>query len=264
MQLRRRDKFSAALRKHGMRRMTDGLSIFIALSGGGAWLSKEIISKLLDRRFARLGRIGVIEGSARIRCDAHTKDGGCVAVDYFPDMGQYAQYSDCENFRLEIEFHLFNDTDTQIVLKKLVLEFWGVEGVRLNYPNPTPLISIDSGVWTQTHTIALPPHDVSKVRFEISVAHTFTETEGVIRRYYGESVLLLRTDTISGKSVAFRIRTSSFAGNRMIFWPPTKKYPIYNQYSLNKGGRKAGHRPQHREVIEDAKSQSQREAIAMN
>src|SRR4051794_31892008 len=109
--------------------MLDPLSILVAVSGWGAWLSKEIISKHIDRRFARVGSLGVVEISTRLLCDTHTRDGGIVSVDYFDEMLQHPQYADCERFRLEIEFELFNDTDTQIVFKQPKLEFWGVEGL---------------------------------------------------------------------------------------------------------------------------------------
>lgn len=231
--------------------MLDGWSLLLALSGWGAWLSKEIITKLLDRRLARTGRVGVIEGSSRVLCDTRTSDGGIVAVSYFPEMSKYSQYADCKRFRVEIECQFFNDTDTQVVFTQPKLEIWGVEGVRLLYSSPKAFVLTDSGTWQEAGTIAISSHGVTKARFDISLAYNFSDTEEEIRLTYGESVVLLRVLTISGESFALRICTSSFAGARKVVWPAEKTYPIYNLYSLNRDGRQAGRRPQERDVKEN-------------
>jgi hypothetical protein len=237
--------------------MPDSWSILLALSGWAAWLSKEIISKLLNRRLARTGRVGAIEGPARILCDTETRNGGIVSVDYFPEMSKYPQYSDCRRFRAEFECQFFNDTDTQIVYTQAALEYWGVEGLRLQHSNPSAFVlSSSSGTWQEAGTIAVSAHGVTRARFEVPIAFDFRATEKAVRDIYGESVVILRVQTISGKESSFRICTSSFAGANKVVWPANRKYPIFNVYSLNKRGRNAGRRPQERDSGKNAKSNS--------
>ena len=227
--------------------MPDSWDILLGISGWAAWLSKEIISKLLTRGLARTGPLGVIEGQSRIVCDTEAKDGGVITLDYFPEMTKYPQYSDCRRFRLEINCQLYNDTDTQVVYAKPDLEFWGVEGLRLFSHHPSMfLMTQPGGTWEEADTIAVPAHSVSGARFEVPIGATFKTTEAEIQDIYGETVVMLRAKSISGKAVSFRLCTRSFAGLQRVVWPSDKKYPIFNIYSLNKDGRRAGRRPQER------------------
>jgi len=228
--------------------MFDTWDILLALSGWGAWVSKEIISKLMVRGLARSGRLGLIEGQSKIVCDTDSKDGRVVAVDYFPEMMKHSQYADCRRFRVKFECQFFNDTDTQVVYKKPDLEFWGVEGQRLILFQPRMLLFVQaSEMWQEASTIAVPAHSVIPVLFEQLIGSTFESAEEAVNEFYGESVVLLKTQTIGGKPISFRLCTRSFAGKHYVTWTPDRKYPIFGLYSLNENGRRSGRRPQERQ-----------------
>lgn len=227
--------------------MPETFNILLALSGWAAWLSKEIIAKLLSRSLARKGPLGVIEGRTRIVCDTATKDGHIVIVDYFGGMGNYPQYSDCRNFRLESECQFFNDTDTPVVYTGPELQLWGVEGLRLLFHNPQLwVLDPSGGGWQRNNAIVVPSHGVTSARLELPIAAYFGEAESEVLTTYGESVALLRLRSITGRAVTFRLCTSSFAGKHKVVWPSEKKYPVFNISALNVDGRNAGQRPQDR------------------
>jgi hypothetical protein len=233
--------------------MVNGWEIAIAASGWGAWIAKEIITRLLDRRLARTGAIGLVEGRSRIVCDTTDKSGNTFVVDYFPEMSRFPQFSDCRRFRVIFDSKFFNDTDTQVVYTKFDLDFWGVEGLRLQHSGAHPLIpSEGADTWQLAGAITVPAHSVTPVRFEVPVGSNFTGVDEYIRDYVGEAVVLLRTQSIDGKVGSFRLCTRSFAGLNTVSWQPQRKYPIFSIYALNVGGRNAGRRPQPRRPVANA------------
>jgi hypothetical protein len=233
--------------------MVSGWEIAIAASGWGAWIAKEIITRLLDRGLARTGAIGLVEGRARIVCDTTDRSGDTFVVDYFSAMSRLPQFSDCRRFRMIFDSKFFNDTDTQVVFTKFDLEFWGVEGLRLQHGGEQPLIpSEGADMWQSAGAITVPAHSVTSFRFEVPFASNFPNADEHIRDYVGEAVVLLGTKSIDGKVRSFRLCTRSFAGRESVVWPPETKYPVFNMLSRNVGGRKAGRRPQPRHPVTNA------------
>jgi hypothetical protein len=233
--------------------MVNEWEILIAVSGWGTWIAKEIITRLLDRRLARTGGIGLVEGRSQIVCDTTDKSGNTFVVDYFSGMSRFPQYSDCRRFRVIFDSSFFNDTDTQVAFTNFDLDFWGVEGLRLQCRGVQSLIPSDGAdAWQSAGALTVPPHSVAPVRFEVPVGSSFTDADEYIREYVGEAVVLLRTQSIDGKASLFRLCTHSFAGLNAVCWPPERKYPIFNIYALNVGGRKAGRRPQPRHPVGNA------------
>lgn len=224
--------------------------VAIAVSGWGAYLAKELIPRLLDRRLARTGRIGVVEGQTRVMCDTTSADGNTYVIDYHPSMATLPQFSDCRRFRIVFDTALSNDTDTQVVFTQFDLEFWGVEGLRLQSHGDEVLIPNEgSDTWQKMRAITVPPHSVVGMRFEVLVGSGFKDSEEAIRTIYGEAVVLLKVQSIDGKQSAFRLCTHSFAGANSVVWPDDKKYPVFNMRSLNRDGWKAGRRPQPRSGV---------------
>jgi len=205
----------------------------------------------MARSLARAGRVGLIESRSRICCDSETRDGSVVTVDYFPEMVRFHQYSDCRRFRAEFGCQFINDSDTQIVYTQPALEFWGVEGLRLLFSNPQMFVYLQPGdTWQDASAITVPAHSVVGARIEVPIAASFREAEEAINDTYGETVVLLRTQTIEGKAVRLRLCASSIAGQNKVTWPHDKKFPIFNIYSLNRDGRNAGRHPQQRKAKE--------------
>jgi hypothetical protein len=233
--------------------MLDGWGIAIAASGWGAWIAKEIITRLLDRRLARTGGIGLVEGRSRIVCDTTDNSGNTFVVDYFSGMSRFPQYSDCREFRVIFDSQFFNDTDTQVVFTSFDLDFWGVEGLRLQVSGAHLLVPTEGAdTWQSAGAITVPAHSVTPVRFAVPVGSNFPGADEYIRDYVGEAVVLLRTQSIDGKMRSFRLCTRSFAGSNAVSWQPQRKYPIFSIYALNVGGRNAGRRPQPRQPVANA------------
>src|SRR5262249_13731071 len=134
-----------------------------------------IITRLLDRGLARTGGIVLVEGRGRIVCDTTDNSGNTFVVDYFPGMSHLRQFSDCTRFRVIFDSSFFNDTDTQVVFTKFDLDFWGVEGLRLQYGGAQVLIRNEGAdIWQSAGAITVPPHSVTPVRFEVLFGSNFS------------------------------------------------------------------------------------------
>ena len=198
--------------------------------------------------FTTTGGLSFIEGDSAILCDTLTKNAGVVSVKYFPEMASYPQYADCTRFRIELDGQFFNDTDTQRTLQNPIIEFWGVEGLRLTANNPAfDIFDANRKEWIRndaTRTISVPARDMTRIRFELGLGMNFAETGELVEDMYDGTVALLKVKMVNGGDHRFRICTYSFAGPEKVVWPHDRKYPIYNLLALNAHGRRAGRRPQ--------------------
>lgn len=229
----------------------DENSYLLIASGWIAWAAKEIISGIInsriDKNSARAGNYGVIPISKRMRCDGRDRDGNSGTVDYFVGMQKYPQNSDCHRFRIEYDFQLFNDSDTQVVYRDLSVESWGVDGPRMIHSGAN--ISVANklpGPWDAVKSITVPAHSAVNVRVTLLLGNSFDSAEESIRDIYAGTVPLLKAKTIDEQEREFRVSRSSVAGLNLVVWREGDKFPIYSHYSLNEGGRKAGKKSQAR------------------
>jgi hypothetical protein len=209
----------------------------VALGAILGWTAKELTLRLFDRGFARMGRIGIVEGHTRIICDRDSRDGHTYPVDFISQVEALAHYADCRRFRVVFDTQISNDTDTQVVFTRFDFEFWGVEGLRMQHHGEQALIPAeDPEEWQLATAVTVPAHSVARVRFELWVGSTFAAAQRNIQDCYGESVVLLKMQSIDGNSASFRLCTRSFAGSNSVVWPSDKKYPVFNMRSLNQDG----------------------------
>ena len=228
--------------------MNGQTAIILAASGWIVWAVKEIISSYWKRKLARYGLQSFIEGHTLMLCDIKLEDGSTISANCYENMLDKSEYQLCDNYRIEIDGNLFNDTDVQLVYEKPALEIWGVEGPRLLIHSPCHSIFDDkSGKWVEenpSRTITVPPHGMSRIRLIVLIAGNQDDARSMIRKYYYDSVILMKLQTPTGKEKGFRVCTRSFCGRNKVIWNKKRPFPTYNIWSLNDNGRSSGYSPQ--------------------
>ena len=113
---------------------------------------------------------------------------------------------------------------------------------------PIFLPSAETSADTNTKVVSLtvPAHNATRILVRLPLSMFREEAIAQVRTTFAEAVVKLLLSPPQGKPKEFRICTHSFAGENLVVWPESKKYPIYNTYSLNERGQNAGSHPQTR------------------
>ena len=230
--------------------LKDPLVILLAISGWLSWILKEVISLSLKRLASRSGKHEFIEVRSGLFFDVMMENGEYLNSEYYPRHSNFPlEKLKTKAFRLEFEGEIVNHSDVQIVYSKPVCEIWGVEGMRMVWNSPRIfLLSAETpaGANSEVVSIPVPAHNATRILVQLPLSMFHEEAIAEVNTTYAEAVVKLVLSLPEGKPREFRICTHSFAGENSIVWPESKKYPIYNIYSLNERGRDAGNHPQTR------------------
>ena len=211
---------------------------------------KEVISFSLNRAVSRSGKHEFIEIRSGLFFDVMMEDGAHSSREYYRQHPNFSfEKLKTKAFRLEFEGEIVNHSDVQVVYSKPVCEIWGVEGNRVVWKNPPIFLpSAETSADTNTKVVSLtvPAHNATRILVRLPLSMFREEAIAQVRTTFAEAVVKLLLSPPQGKPKEFRICTHSFAGENLVVWPESKKYPIYNTYSLNERGQNAGSHPQTR------------------
>jgi len=189
------------------------LDLKIILGGAavaGVWIAKEIGSLAIREWASRRGKLKFIP-DGRYFLKTYRNDDGTESVGAtWPIPGQIE-----EQF-ITTEFHgnFVNETSRPIILQKIDITFYGVEGARITHSRPSVRINKEGGA-VQT----LPPNTHTHVTVRTSVNVDELET------LYKDTIPILNIETSNGKKYLYELH-GAFMGEGNVRWN-SKKHRVF-------------------------------------
>jgi len=169
---------------------------------GGLWLAREIGARIIDHTAARIGRVGFIREDSALTETLTGPNGDQWQSLYVPRQGGP------RDLRYRVTGHLYNDSNTALLLRDPKVIFWAEDGPRIRYVNPKLQIA-----GAATSVVAVPAHGEVEIAVELSVPSENLETT------FSDSIPVLELDTTTGRFYRFAISIAIWrVGKDMVAW----------------------------------------------
>jgi hypothetical protein len=171
---------------------------------GAVWLLKEVGALFLKDTAARMGRIGYVYESAELSDKVVDSDGRVWETQYVTTQGGGERH-----LRFVANGHLFNETDTPLLLREPRVVFWGEDGLRVRHVNPDLIVA-----GTSSSVVTVPAHGTVPIRMELGMMNS--DLGGM----YADAIPVLELETTRGKGYQFALKTSAMwrIGESFVAW----------------------------------------------
>lgn len=116
--------------------------------------------------------------------------------------------NDDRDLRYTVTGHLYNDSNTALLLRNPKVIFWAEDGPRIRYVNPKLQIA-----GAATSVVAIPAHGEVEIGIELSVPSDSLNTT------FADSIPILELDTTTGKFYRFAVSISIWRlGKDIVAW----------------------------------------------
>jgi hypothetical protein len=173
-----------------------------AIVVAGLWLAREIGARVIRDAAARMGRVGFIREGAELTETVVGPNGERWQTLFVDREGapRYIQYS--------VTGHLYNESDTPLLLRDPKVIFWGEDGPRIRHSNPKLIVG-----GSLTSVVTVPAHGSIQIGLDLTITTSDLPTT------YADAIPILELDTTSGRFYRFPLSIAMWrAGKDVVAW----------------------------------------------
>lgn len=162
-----------------------------AIVVAGLWLAREIGARVIQDAAARMGRVGFIREDSELT-ETVVGPNGERWQSLFVDRKDAPR-----DLRYSVTGHLYNESDTALLLRDPKVMFWAEDGPRIQHSNPK--LKVGEAL---TSVVTVPAHGAVQIGVELSI------TRADLATTYADSIPILELDTTSGRFYRFPLSIS--------------------------------------------------------